>query len=201
MTTALRIGPADHGRLLTWDEFAHSEWESGFQYELVDGRLYVSPVPDMPQDVVQGWLYLHLALYAKQHPELLSYVSSKARVFIPNRPRITALEPDVAGYDDVPADLPLGELRWQDYTPCLVVEVLSPNDPNKDLVRNVPLYLAVPSIREYWILDNRVNADEPTLLVYRRRGRRWQNVIEVGFGETYTTRLLPGFSLTVDPRQ
>jgi Uma2 family endonuclease len=201
MTTALKLGPADHGRLLTWDEYITSEYDGGFQYELVDGRLYVSPLPDMPQGVIELWLFAKLFTYSGLHPEVINLVSTKSRVFIPARPRVTALEPDVTCYSDFPLDRPLSELRWQDYSPVLVAEVLSPDDPNKDLVRNVPLYLAVPTIREYWILDNRHNPDEPSLRVHRRRGRRWQNVIEIGFGETSTTRLLPEFSLVLDPRR
>jgi Uma2 family endonuclease len=56
----------------------------------------------------------------------------------------------------------------------------------------------VPSIKEYWILDAREDADFPTLLVYRRRGRRWQEPITVGPNATYTTPLLPGFTLSLD---
>jgi hypothetical protein len=37
--------------------------------------------------------------------------------------------------------------------------------------------------------------------VYRRRGAQWQPRLTVPFGGTYTTRLLPGFSLVVDPRR
>jgi hypothetical protein len=64
----------------------------------------------------------------------------------------------------------------------------------------VDLYLQVPSIREYWVLDPRTSAGQPTLLVYRRRGQRWQRVIRVAGGGTYTTRLLPGFTLVLDTR-
>ena len=63
------------------------------------------------------------------------------------------------------------------------------------------LFLQVPSIKEYWILDPRDDPDRPTMLVYRRRGLRWQNVIEVAFGESYRTRLLPGFELLLDPHR
>ncbi len=62
------------------------------------------------------------------------------------------------------------------------------------------LYLRVPSIREYWILDPRTDADHPSLLVYRRRGARWQRPLAVAGGDTYTTRLLPDFSLVLDVR-
>jgi Uma2 family endonuclease len=201
MTTALKLGSADHGRPITYEEFATAEWERGFRYELVDGELYVTPQPDPPQNVVETWLFLKLAFFSSLQPTVLNFVSSKARVFVPNQPGATSLEPDVACYNDFPLDLPLGDIRWQDVSPVLVAEVLSPNDPDKDLVRNVPLYLAVPTIREYWILDNRANPDEPILYVHRRRGGRWQNVIRVAFGETFTTRLLPGFSLVIDPRR
>src|SRR5262245_44920815 len=108
MTTALKIGPVDHGRLLTWEEFATSDWEEGFQYELVDGRLYVSPLPDAPQGLVEHWLFTKLFTYSARHPEVLNFVYNKARVFVPNRPRITSLEPDVTCYSDFPLDLPLG---------------------------------------------------------------------------------------------
>jgi hypothetical protein len=35
--------------------------------------------------------------------------------------------------------------------------------------------------------------------VHRRYGERWK-VIDLAYGDTYTTRLLPGFTLTIDPR-
>ena len=38
-----QLGPADHGRELTYDEFLAGDYEEGHKYELIDGRLYVSP--------------------------------------------------------------------------------------------------------------------------------------------------------------
>jgi hypothetical protein len=35
--------------------------------------------------------------------------------------------------------------------------------------------------------------------VHRRWGKRWK-VIDLASSDTYTTRLLPGFALTIDPR-
>jgi Uma2 family endonuclease len=84
----------------------------------------------------------------------------------------------------------------------LLVEIISEDDPRKDLVRNVELYLETPSVREYWIIDPRPDPDSPILWVYRRRGNRWQKPIEVPAGSTYESpKLLPGFSLLVDPRR
>jgi Uma2 family endonuclease len=201
MSTAVRIGPADHGRPMTFEEFRAGDYEEGYHYELIDGKLYVVPAPDLPEGRANRWIDTKLLAYAQQHPEVINFVHPRARVFVPGRPGVTTPEPDLAAYRDFPVETPWGEIRWQDVSPVLVVEVLSSDDPTKDLVRNVELYLQVPSIREYWVLDVRRDPGRPFLQVYRRRGRRWQRAIAVGPGETYTTRLLPGFSLTLDPRR
>ncbi len=199
MATITRIGPADHGRPMTLEEFQSAPSEDGYHYELIDGKLYVSPLPDLPQDCIEQWVFGKLFLYSARRPDIISHVTPKARVFVPGRRRTTCPEPDVTAYQDFPRHQPIDTLRWQDVSPVLVVEVISLDDPGKDLVRNVELYLQVPTIREYWLFDSREGADHPSMLVYRRRGQRWQRPIEVGFGETYTTRLLPDFALVVDP--
>jgi Uma2 family endonuclease len=200
MTTALKIGPADHGRPLTLEEFSTAAWEEGYQYELIDGKLYVVPSPNLPENRVEQWIAPALWLYARVHPEVINYVSTKARVYVPRRPGVTNPEPDLAAYRDFPLELPFDQVRWQDISPVLVVEILG-DDPDKDLVRNVGLYLQVPSVREYWVFDTlREGAERPHLIAHRRWGARWR-VTEVAPGDSYTTRLLPGFTLVVDPRR
>jgi Uma2 family endonuclease len=200
METQLYLTPRDHGRPLTLEEFQGADSREGFRYELIDGKLDVSPLPDLPHDFLAGWLSRLLWAYAGNHPEVIRHVQNPARVFVPGRRRTTAPEPDVAAYREFPTDLPVAELDWRDVHPLLVAEVLSEDTADKDLVRNPNLYLRVPSIREYWILDPRADADRPALLVHRRRGRRWQRTITVAGGGTYTTRLLPGFALILDVR-
>ncbi len=200
MSTVVMLGPRDHGRPMTWEEFQGARWQEGYQYELIDGRLYVSPVPNLPQNWLEVWLYTQLLLYAQQHQEVINYVTPKGRVFVPRRHAETAPEPGVAAYRDFPRNVPVREMDWRNVSPVLVAEVVSEDDPDKDLVRNVAVYERVPSIREYWILDPRADPDRPDLRVYRRRGQRWQKPIDVPAGGTYTTKLLPGFALKVDPR-
>src|ERR1700722_16518595 len=200
MKTLLYLTPMDHGRAFSLEDFEKADAIEGYRYELIDGRLDVSPIPDMPHDSLQKWLVRLLEGYARQHPEVINEVRAPARVFVPERRASTAPEPDVAAYHDFPHDLPLAQQSWRDFSPMLVIEILSEDNAEKDLDRNLNLYLAVPTIREYWILDPRANPDEPSLTVHRRRGPRWQRAIEVPFRGTYTTRMLPGFSLLVDPR-
>ena len=198
--TRLRLTPKDHGREIDPEEFEHSDGEEGYSYEIIDGRVYVSPQANLPQHDLEAWLYGKLFLYSQDHSEVIDFVAGKSRVFIPARKKATCPEPDIAVYEDYPHHLPRRQRRWQDISPILVVEVISEEDPDKDLVRNVALYRDVPSIKEYWVLDPRPDPDRPSLLVYRRRGKGWQKPIPVPFGEVYETpRVLPGFRLVIDP--
>ncbi len=200
VTRTAKLGPLDHGLPMTWDDYIAGDYQEGYRYELIDGRLYVSPWPNFPEDWVNAWLRIKLAVYAQANPKVINHVTGPGRVFVPDRPEdeVSAPEPDVLAYKNFPRNRRKRDIRWQDISPILVAEILSADNPHKDLVRNVALYLLVPSIKEYWILDAREDADLPTMRVYRRRGKHWQEPIEVGPNETYTTPLLPGFVLTLD---
>lgn len=199
MTTLVKLGPADHDRKLTEEEFYKADYEPGYKYEIIDGKLYVSPLPNCPEDRVEKWLFGEFLFYSRTHCEVINHVTDKARVFVPDREDLTVPEPDLAAYRNFPLDLAFEEVRWEDVSPILVGEILSHEDPDKDLERNVDLYFQVPSIREYWIVDTRQQAEKPTMRVHRRYGKRWR-IIAVAAGEIYTTRLLPGFELKLDPR-
>lgn len=200
MTTILKLGPADHGRAITLEEARAAHWVPGYRYEIIDGKIYVTPAPNLPHDRILRWILNAVNDYAGKHSDIFNYVTTNGKVIVEDRPELTEPEPDLIAFRDFPLDLPIADVRWEDLTPVLVVEILSEDDPEKDLQRNVELYEEIPSIREYWIFDPRADPDHPTLLVYRRRGQRWQKPISVPFGETYTTRWLPDFSLRVAPR-
>lgn len=200
MSLALKkLGPSDHGRPMSLEDFIAAGSMEGYQYELIDGRVYVSPLPNLPENRVEDWVYFKLKLYAHYRADVANFVTNKARVLVPGRRRVTTPEPDVAAYRNFPLDLPLRSVRWQDVSPILVIEVLALDDPDKDLVRNVDLYLQVPSIKEYWLFDTRDDPERLRLQVRRRYRGRWR-LLEFGPGEKYTTKLLPDFTLILDPR-
>jgi len=200
MATLLKLGPADHGRPLALEEFLAAAYADGFHYELIEGKLCVSPAANAPEGIVELWILLKLWAYANTQEGVINYAHPKARVFLPEQAEVTAPEPDVAAYRDFPMHLPIREIRWEDTSPLLVVEVLSAEEPAKDLERNVNLYLQIPSIKEYWIFDTREDPERMTLYVYRRRGRRWQRRLAFGPDAVYATPLLPGFQLVINPR-
>jgi Uma2 family endonuclease len=197
MTTQLYLTPQDEGRPMSLEEFQAASGQEGYHYELIEGKLEVSPLPDLPHDFIRKWLERQLDDYSDRHPEVINHVQAPARVFVPERPEKTTPEPDVAAYRDFPVDPLIEELNWRDVSPIVVAEILSEDTAGKDLVRNLGLYLRVPSIREYWIVDPRASASQPQLTVHRRRGRRWQQPIEIAGGGSYTTRLLPNFQLVL----
>jgi Uma2 family endonuclease len=199
MATVSKMGPSDHGQRMSLEEFLAGDYMEGYQYELIDGKLYVSAKPEVPENWVEMWLSGKVNQYARDHQDVINYLSHKARVFVPEARRVTAPEPDLSAYQNFPFHRPIRSLRWQDVSPMLVSEVLAIDDPYKDLVRNVELYLQVPSIEEYWLLDTREDPERPTMRVHRRQEQRW-HLTELTYGETYRTDLLPGFELLIDPR-
>jgi Uma2 family endonuclease len=199
MATILKLTPKDHGRRVTPEEWETAEADSKlWKYEVIDGVIHVSPPPEMDHDGIADWLHDVFAAYRRSHPGVFNRISQHCAVRVPDRIDLTEPQPDFALYL-LPEDTT--GLRWRDVEPFLVVEIISERTEEKDTVRNVDLYVQVPGIREFWIFDPRPNWLEPSLTVYRKRGGRWQRPIEVAFGGVYETpRLLPGFSLRVDPR-
>ena len=196
----LRLTPAWAGRDISLEDFENADYREGWRYELIDGRVEVFPTPNPPHDVVVEWINDRLRAYRDAHREVINYVSGGSRVFIPARAMATCPIPDIAAFRGFPSRWPIQMHSWQDVHPILVVEVISPRYAHKDLVRNVGLYRDAPSVKEYWIFDPRDRAGRVTLRAYRKRGARsWQRPIDVPFGGAYTTPLLPGFTLTVDP--
>ncbi len=49
-------GSADHGRAMSLKTFLAANWEEGFKYELIDGKVYVSPKANLPHDRINLWL-------------------------------------------------------------------------------------------------------------------------------------------------
>jgi Uma2 family endonuclease len=185
---------------MTFDEFWAGDYAGGHQYELIDGKLSVTPWPKVSEAVVESWLTWELGLYSRARPAVINFLTSKARIIVPGDGPATCFGPVVAAYRDFPHWKPLGDLRWQDVSPVLVAQVLATADPDAELRRKLELYLRVPSVREYWLVNIHPNPEHPTLRAYQRSGTGWRYHYFT-YGGTYTTELLPGFELPIDPRR
>ena len=68
---SLRISPADHGRIMTLEEFREAEELDGYRYELARGVLEVTEVPNDPHGVVVANLYDAISRYRRDHPGVI----------------------------------------------------------------------------------------------------------------------------------
>jgi Uma2 family endonuclease len=153
MPVATKLGPADHDRPLSLEEFEAAEFEDGFKYELIAGRLCVSPQANFAQHWLERWLVRQLDNFSDEHPEVLAFVATKGRVYLPEGTEATVPEPDFALYRDLPAGN-VEDINWQLLSPFIVGEILTADDgAEKDLVRNPALFIQVPTVQEYWVLD------------------------------------------------
>jgi len=180
---------------MSLDSFNRCREADGYIYELIDGVLCVSPIPDPLHDFWTTRVRDALQAYAANHPRHLNYIPAECEVVIPGRPGATRPIPDVAGYRSFPETLPR---RWDAVCPIVVVEVISARRSTKDTIRNRHLYVLASGIREYWIIqpDAEERCADLTALSRGTGRSKWRETT-VPFGETYTTRNLPQFRLNL----
>lgn len=190
MATILKLGPRDHGKKFSDDEFKHADYAEGFHYEVIYGSLYVSQFCGVSHAIFHSDIYSILMDYELAFPEKLGYVSGKARVFVHSQSETTALAPDFSLYRER-INYRDGH-TWRDLSPFIVAEIVERGTRKKDLVRNVELYLQVPSILEYWVFDLEPKADAG-MIVFRRVNDAWQKLPITA--KEYLPELLPGLSV------
>ncbi len=166
-TSALRIGPADHGRLMTLDEFLDAEETPGYRYELARGVLEVTEVPNDPHGQVVANLYRMIARHDVEHPRRIQRFggAGEFRLWLPGM--ISGRNPDVAVIlRGAPKDYRGRRI------PALAIEVVSRGGEARDYETKRQEYLAY-GLAEYWVVDP--NAKSVTVLT--RRGDVWAEKI------------------------
>lgn len=184
--TPLRIGPADHGRRLTMQEFLDAEEQGGYRYELARGVLEVTQIPsDWHAAIV--WLLLdRISQYGRAHPGAFRYAGSGGdfRFWMPQWP--SGRHPDAAV-------VPRGAARDAHgrRIPALAIEVVSEGKEahDRDYVAKRGEYLAY-GLLEYWIVDR----FQKRVTVLMRDGDTWQERVFHG-DATAAGRVLPGFEV------
>ncbi len=188
MATAstLKIGPADHGRKMTLDQFLDAEETEGYLYELARGVLEVTEIPNEPHLELESFLMEALILHKHAHPGLIHRVGygSSVRLWLPGL--VSSRHPDIAVIlRNAPKD-------WRDHRiPSLVMEIVSEGRDarERDYVAKRQEYLAC-GLLEYWIVD----PIERKVTVLTRRGDLWHEQVFSG-NQAAQGRILPDFSV------
>ena len=183
-----RIGPADHGRRMTLDEFREADEEPGHRYELARGVLEVTEIPSDEHGQIVDNIHEAFSLFRPRHPGLIRRIGhgSDIRFIIPDLG--SDRHPDLAiVFRDPPRDCRGRQLA------TLAVEVVSPGGKarRRDLVSKREDYLAV-GLLEYWIVDPELR--QVTVLLRRGEGANaaWEERIRQG-DDLVPSELLPGF--------
>jgi Uma2 family endonuclease len=181
------LGPELAGILLTPEEFdAIDEADRNYRYELINGRLIVTPPPLEAERGPNEELGHRLLSYRDAHPQesaLDDTLPEQIVVTRTNRRRADrVIWTGLRRQPDPHADLPSIVVEW-------VSE--SKRDWQRDYLEKREEYREL-GIREYWIFDR----FRRTLTVHRGGGQEPAELV-VTEGETYRTPLLPGFELPV----
>lgn len=159
-------------------------------YELLNGRIVVSPPAGWPHGRIGIRVAHLLEEYSKRHGVGLAFDSSTGF----DLPSGDTLEPDAslvstARWNAAPAPV-FGQ--FPKVVPDLVVEILSPSTRRRDLTEKKGVY-AKNSVEEYWIIDPRARS----LTIFSRVDDAFD---DGGTCETgpIPSRLLPGLETTVE---
>jgi Uma2 family endonuclease len=185
-TTAIRIGPADHGRAMTLEEFREADEELGYRYELARGVLEVEEIPEDWHGVIVCHLYTFISAYHHEHPNvILRYGGAgEFRLWLPGM--ISARNPDVAV---VLRGTPKN-LRGR-RPPAFVAEVVSKGGETRDYETKRQEYL-VFGLLEYWIVDPQARR----VMVLVRDGDIWAERL-YNTDEIIASVVLPGLQIRV----
>lgn len=169
-----------------WCEYEYLQLNTRRLVELRNGNVEVLPLPSIAHQRIVSFLYR--LLFAFTAPRLLGEV-----LFAPVRVRLSSelyREPDIVFLLAANARN-IGKQSVEH--PDLVIEVVSPDDPDRDLVIKRTEYAAA-GIPEYWIVDPRTRA----VTVLKLVDGAYNVHAEAAAGQHLVgSALLPGFE--VDP--
>jgi Uma2 family endonuclease len=183
-----QVGPAPDRRL-TYDDYVLFP-DDGRRHELIDGKHYVTPSPNLRHQVLAGRLYFEIESYLRQH-------KSVGQVFIARLDVVftkwDVVEPDLVYVASDRSDI-LTDLNVQG-APSLVIEILSPGTRRMDELRKRHLFDR-GGVREYWIVDGRRDVVQ---VVARQEDGSFPRVAQLSRErlDELTTPLMPGLSIAL----
>lgn len=185
--TVVNIGPQDHGRRMSLEEFDLAEAQEGHLYELCRGIISVSEVPSPRHFAQVDNTRDQLTAYKLTHSGRIHRIGGGADCKLLLLDLDIERHPDIAVYKTPRPDV---ENVWAVWIPEIVIEIVSPSSAQRDYEEKPAEYFLF-GVREYWILD----ADRREMRVLRRSGDRWTARV-IRPPQVYRTRLLPGLEFS-----
>ncbi len=176
--------PRFDGQSATVREFERLS-DDGFRYELDDGILRVSPSPSTHHDLIVSFLCGEMYAFLKTRPLGTLFTSEYDVHLAPRR----VYKPDVKFVARTNRGI-IGKQRIHG-PPDLVIEVVSPNDPDRDWRTKFDAYERA-GVREYWLID----AESLAATFYLHDGKRF--VKQPVRGTRYASTVIDGFRLDLE---
>ena len=190
-TVTTRIGPQDHGRRMTLDEFEFAEVQEGHLYELSRGVVTVSDVPNRKHALVVNESRRQIFDYWSRNREAMQAVlgGNECKLLIP--PLESERHPDLSIYLTAAPDDDSDEI-WRHWLPEIIIEVVSLTSKYRDYVEKREEYFRI-GIQEYWIID----LEKRQMLALRRGDEDWiEHLVQPP--DVYRTDLLPGLEFSLE---
>lgn len=162
--------------------------DDGYRYEIIWGELYMTPAPGIGHQKTSGELEYLLRSFVKSN-NLGTVLDAPCDVIL--EPGGTPVEPDIL-FISKEREAIIGEKNING-APDLIIEILSPSNPEHDRQRKFKLYQE-SGVAEYWIVDSEARVIE----VFALQDSRYLLVGRFGSGRRATSQLLAGFSVAVD---
>jgi Uma2 family endonuclease len=181
----IHIGPEDHGRRMSLDDFDRAIGREGYIYELGRGVIEVSELPT-PQHFGQvEELKDQFYRYKLGRKGIIYAIASSNEAKILLAAYESERHPDLSIYLGPPPEVDF----WSLWVPHIVIEVVSESSRKRDYEVKPSEYVEF-GVDEYWIID----AAKKQMTVHVRWRGQWKTQI-VKPPKKYSTRWLPGFSL------
>ena len=172
---------------LVYEDLARLAPDERLRHELIDGELYVSPSPVLRHQRIVSLLVTELSLIARQTGGLALPAPTDV-VLAPD----TVVVPDVV-WLSAASVARLGDERFVDVVPDLLVEVSSPSTRRLDLVKKRAVYERA-GVGEFWFVD--LEAEQVD--VYRLDASGHYGMpVSLGPGDELSALSAPGLALPV----
>jgi Uma2 family endonuclease len=175
-------GHIDRSRPFRLADLAHFPSEDGLRYEILAGELVVSPAPGRKHGAVACRLIEVLLFVLKRQQPQWCLMAQPINLQLESGETTYHCEPDLSIFDR-PLETVVAD---ETLLPVIVVEIVSPGNPENDYVRKVEAYAAF-GIPEYWIVDPGNQGVTFLALVETVQGSHFTSVERSGF--------LPGVTL------
>jgi len=123
-------------------------WDDDQRWELIDGKPYLMSAPNVNHQILSGEIYVQLHSFLRGGKCRVIYAPCDVRL---NHDTLndTVVQPDLMVVCDKEKYF---DKKSVDGAPDLVIEILSPSNPNHDRVRKFNKYCEA-GVREFWIVD------------------------------------------------